>query len=279
MKARLSIVLLLFVAITPAYAAHVWTIGGLATSPADACTNTVWVGGTAFFNPTDQPAVVTLVRQSNTAEQPAAPAQFTIEPHRGATLQQQSLVNNFPAFPKNTPLYINELDVPDGVMIEGRLEITASTCDASVHIVEPVNGKAETPVFRSLAAPGTIQRHLGTDLAGLPPRANVGVYNAGAVRANAHVEMRRIDDDAVVRQADVQVEPNSVVQVTIPFSPNTFADAPRQAPNPPQAGYWVFYTTVVVDQPSLSFVSLLATTQNKLGNWFVPYAIVQSTNQ
>ncbi|HEX3109106.1 MAG TPA: hypothetical protein VHU41_08425 [Thermoanaerobaculia bacterium] len=277
---RTMIVAALVLAVAPVtYAASVWTIGGQATTASfdNPCVKTVWEGDTVFFNTNDVPVTVKLIQQ--TSAQPLNPSssEFTILPHAGAAFYQQAGLGKVAYSPD--PLFIAQFDVPDGVLVEGRIDIGVNDCSKTVQPLGPVSGKAESPVFRSLAPAGATQRHLGTDLSSQAARVNVGVYNAGNVVAHAHVEVRRLVDDELLDQSDLQIQPNAVTQVAL-FGLGKLTQGPFHTTNPPQSGFWVAYTTVVVDQPSLSFASVLSTQGGSpLGQWYVPYSIVQSTNQ
>ena len=275
-----TIAAVLFLAIAPVtFAASVWTIGGLATSASfdSPCSKTVWEGDTVFLNTNDVPVTVKLIQQTSAEPLPNASSEFTILPHASASFYQLSGIGTV-AYSKD-PLFIAQFDVPDGVLVEGRIDIGVNDCPNGLPPLGPVSGKAESPVFRSLAPAGVTQRHLGTDLGRQAARVNVGVYNAGNVVAHAHIEVRRVVDDELLDQSDLQIQPNAVTQVALIGLANLIGGPPHTT-NPPQASSWVAYTSVVVDQPSLSFASVLSTQGGSpLGRWYVPYSIVQSTNQ
>lgn len=270
---------LLFAFAPVTHAASVWTIGGQATTASfdNPCVKTVWEGDTVFLNTNDVPVTVKLIQQTSAEPLPNQPSsEFTIQPHAGASFYQQAGLGKL-AY-STDPLFIAQFDVPDGVLVEGRIEIGVNDCSGAVTLFGPVNGKAESPVFRSLAPAGATQRHLGTDLSTQVARVNVGVYNAGSVVAHAHVEVRRMVDDELLDQSDLQIQPNAVTQVAL-LGLAKLTQGPFHVTNPPQIGFWVAYTTVVVDQPSLSFASVLSMQGGSpVGRWYVPYSIVQGTN-
>jgi hypothetical protein len=252
------------------FANDVWVIGGKATSQAvDGCTATMWTGDAVFQNTTNAPAVISVL-SSDLILAPPIPVTFTLAPGKTTTFATQRSANPTKFFTPIAPVWIDHFDVPEGVVVEGRIEIGASVCNVSPPIFGPVNGKVSTPTFHSLVAANTLQRHLGTDIGLIDARVNVGVYNGGDLRANAHVEVRRACNDALLASTNVSVERNSLVQVSL--NPG----APQVACSSADAPGWVTYTTVSVDQPSLTFASTISNgTSQPMGTVFVPYAIAQ----
>ena len=113
-------------------------------------------------------------------------------------------------------------------------------------------GHASMPVFTALVPAQVPQIYLGTDLGERESRANVGIYNAGSVPATADVQLRRTCDNSVVDQRIVTVDPNATVQVGLFGSVDNVCDRISSFT-------WSRYTVVTVDQPSITFVSNLAT--------------------
>lgn len=226
---------------------------------------TTWTGDDVLHNTTN--ATVT-VRQVNWSDrvflpfEPPTPQAFTIPAHGTITLSKPR--SEFRIEEPRTPLWIDELDLPDGVLIEGRIEIGAGLCNVSPPIFGPVNGKLSAPVFRSLAPANSIQRHIGTDLGLVDARVNVGIFNAGLQNATAHVEVRRACDDALLQQQSIALDPNALRQISLNVG----------VPAAACASYWVTNTIVTVDQPSISFVSTISNNKTQpIGPTFAPYAI------
>jgi hypothetical protein len=225
-------------------ASDVYAIGGgaIGSSP-EPCTFYQWTGGVLFHNTGDTQAIVQALIVSNGQPPNGTPTEFAIPPHRTDSLHSGIFVS--------APLLVVKLDVPDSVVVESRIEIGTQFCAGPPPIGNPNRGKLSFPTFRSLQPPGVAKVHLGTDLASISARNNVAVYNAGSVAANAHIEVHRGCDDAVIEARDQQVPAFSVVSVN-GLGVATGRDlCGTTAP-------WVTYVAVVVDQPSLSWVSTLA---------------------
>jgi hypothetical protein len=246
------------------HAAPVWVIGGNAATPAgDGCTATTWTGDTVLQNTTDAPVVIGLDRTSDSNAVFIIRPQFILPAHSTTSMRRHSIGA------PTTPIWIDQLDVPDGVIVEGRIEIGASICNISPPIFGPVNGKLSAPTFRALAPAGTVQRHLGTDLGLVDARVNVGVYNGGNDPATARIEVRRACDDALLQSSTISLKANGFQQVSL----NVGAPQPSCESNT-QVSNWVTYTTVTVDQPSLSFTSTISNNvTHPIGPIFAPYGI------
>lgn len=248
-------------------AATIWIIGGNAVTPSsNPCIATIWTGDAALQNTTDAPLTVQQMSFSDIRSLPFIAPSFTILPHTTTSLGRQRSLHHIGT--PQTSVWVDQLDVPDGVLVDSRIEIGASLCNVSPPISGPVNGKLSTPTFRALVPAGTVQRHLGTDLGLLDARVNVGVFNAGEATAHAHVEVRRACDDALLGQSDATLNRNSLIQVSMNVG------APKAACTEADIDYWVSYTTVTVDQPSLSFVSTISNNVSlPIGPIFAPYAL------
>ena len=104
------------------------------------------------------------------------------------------------------------------------------------------------PLFTRLAAPGELQRHLGTDLGATSVRLNVGIYNAASSAANATITVTQ-PVCARTSVTTVSIEPDTFTQFAVSVAP---------CGGPSNENSFAAYTSVVVDQPSLSMVSVLA---------------------
>src|SRR5207244_2879834 len=157
---------------------------------------------------------------------------------------------------------VSHLDIPRELLIDSGLEIgKLFGCSGAPPpgVGGPVGGTIRLPVFRRLIPAGEPTTHLGTDLRGVPDaRLNAAVYTAGDRDAVAHIEVYRAWLDTVVAEATLSIPPHSIVQTAII---PTFAALPPARVGgsiQPLAPWYVFYTRITVDQPSLSLVSVLA---------------------
>jgi hypothetical protein len=153
------------------------------------------------------------------------------------------------------------LHVPDEVALESVLFIGTQSAPAGAPpVVRPQRyGKVRLPVVRALAPANQAQVHLATwlgDPSEIPSRLNVGIFNAGAVAANAHVQVRQACDERVIDERTITVPPNTLVQTN---GLRTAEDACPETTGGTVGGTHAdIYTVITVDQPSLTFVSNLA---------------------
>ncbi len=236
----------------PLFAGDVWMVQGyaLAATPSPLYF-TVWSGDALFFNTTDVPVTIRLINTSDAPIPLGQPTSFSIRAHQAATLDAAIAGGWQPA--SSPPIWVDHIDVPDGVRIESRLELSVLTLFGPPPPVgsAPMFGKLSFPIVRSLAPPGQQQLFLGADNSRTDSRINIGVYNGGTVLATAHLEVRRACDDTVVASQEIIVGANSLSQVSL---------HPRQDAGPcadTRALTWENYALVMVDQPSFSYVSTL----------------------
>ena len=94
--------------------------------------------------------------------------------------------------------------------------------------------------------------HLGSDLGQRDVRVNVTVYNAGDQPATAHLELRRACDASVDDSATIVVPAKTALQYgSLHKGADLCGDPTTLTPR------HLRYTVVRVDQPSLSYVSIL----------------------
>jgi hypothetical protein len=157
-------------------------------------------------------------------------------------------------------LWVDRLDVPDGVQIVSRLLVPAyptAFCEGGSQAARRTYAGIRMPVVRELTAAGVRQVHLATDIGGDAGemaddgRTNVGVFNAGLVAATATVEIRRGCDDVLVASRSVAVPPNTIVQL------NGFPFASEGCSAIHTAAYET-YVVVTVDQPGFSYAITLS---------------------
>lgn len=251
-------------------AGDVWVVRfqtGIVYSSPTECYRVGWRDHLVFRNTTNQTLAVSALAGSNGYAVPG-PEPLLI-PARGSRslliqprLSEGGSTNLWAPKPEST-FIVNRLDVPQGVIVESRGELwgplaTLLPCPPSEPGGVPASevfGALPLPVVRSLAAAGTEQTHLATDLGTQPIRINVGIYNSAAAPSNAAIELRRSCDDAVIERRFTSVPANSVVQV---FG---ITDTPRTSGNSCSSSgsaYYSRYVVVVMDQPGFSFVTSLA---------------------
>jgi hypothetical protein len=159
-------------------------------------------------------------------------------------------------------LWVNRLDVPDGVLFANRIQTFIADPD---HPETPCTGKSTgyaglpLPIFSSLMPAGNAQYFLGLDVGSNPAdiqitdaRINVGIYNGGAASATATVNIYcgGLGPDppfanTLLATTAIQVSANTLVQRTVVAS--------TQAGACPTAGSSFWYATVTADQPSFSY--------------------------
>ena len=229
-------------------AADVWVLRG-STGP---CEGLQWEADTLLFNSALTPSTVRLLEVSDGSDDVTA-RQLEIAPRQVGALR--SLASDWRPS-SEAALWMLHLDVPDPVIVEGVLNIGTGT-GLCILVPTPdrsaVYGTTRLPTFRALVPPGTEQVHLGTSLGLLATRNNVGIFNAGSVAANASIEVRRGCDDRLLDATTVQVAANSTIQVRMDPKSDSGCLAGHQDVQP-----WVETVRVVVDQPSLTWVSSLA---------------------
>ena len=223
---------------TSVHAAHVWILEGLgaATTRPD-CQNVSWGPVAVAHNRGSEAGTVRPLHASN-----------------GVTINLPQTIPGASSIVLKGGVgfidaWITELDVPEGVDIEGRMDMHYTSCfPYGPPVFEPFS-KIGMPVFHHLIPPGQDQIHYGTDLGGAETRQNVGIYNAGAVAASATIEVK-------------QAFCGSSLMKTATIPADTFVQIPLGTITPCSGGESEFhsistYTVVRVDQPSLSLVSTL----------------------
>ncbi len=232
------------------------------------CEGYFWQDRLLFHNATSSDQRVRLLGVSNGPMDPNA-SELLLKPGRSVSVVQDGALTNgettllgwFPSISLEPVLFVDHLDVPEGVAVASRIEShqSGSLCTAFPTYSNLSFGLLPLPIYRSLTPAGTPQYHLGTDLGsdgiGLtnPSRVNIGIYNGGSVPANARIELRRSCDEGVIESRAVRIAENAVVQT------NGFAND--------VGGYGSrcigdqisqTYATVSVDQPSFSYVVTLS---------------------
>jgi hypothetical protein len=218
------------------------------------CDSLAWGDVLTFYNSTAGTVTVRILGISNGPPSNLSPDHIDLPP--GSVISANALLGSS-WFPIGNPqatsaLWIMHLEVPEGVVIESRDEMfDMYICNAEPGFLGSL-GKVSLPVFRDAVPANQPQVHLGTDLGVKDARINVGIYNQSQSVANAHIEVRRSCDNSVVDRRDVQVPPDTLIQ----------AGALRKGPdtclaNPTTQG-WLRYTVVTVDQPSMTFATVIS---------------------
>jgi hypothetical protein len=234
------------------FGADAWVVQGntVAATPVP-CLWTLWTSDVLFFNTNDFPVTIQLLGTSDVP--PPVPRSFTIGARQAATLNGSAAPGTVAVPLNKPPIWVDHLDVPDGVKIESRLELGMADCSASPENPIPAAfGKLSFPVIRALAPSATRQVFLGADNGASLSRVNIGVYNASTVAASAHLEVRRACDDFLLATQDVTVGPNGLSQFTLQPTPD------RPACGDTRANAHANYATVTVNQPSFAYVSTLS---------------------
>jgi hypothetical protein len=210
--------------------------------------NNSWHDDLSFHNTTGQDAVVHLIGVSNGAINEGDLLDVPIPAGRTVSLTDLFGVWDTDQFPE---LWVVHFDAPDGILVSSRGGLNfqcPSPCGQPPNPF-PDLGAFTMPVFRSLSSSGVRQFHFGADLGKQTTRSNVGIYNAGDADATAVVSLYRACDDVLLATRVATIPANTAAQVGIRAS----AEIPACS-DPQKLNVWLNYVTVVVDQPSASYV-------------------------
>jgi hypothetical protein len=262
MFARISLAFLLFLAL-PALANDYYLIGmNVPGQTLDGCTTFFWDADAIFYNLGSADQVVTLAGVSNQFAPPGAPVPppqpvtLRVPPGRATSLRQTARI---PWEPESAaPMWIIHVIAPPELVVDSEmpLGIAGGGCGPrSPQFFAQQNGKTQLPVFRSLVAAGQRQLIRGLSIGDVAGHINVAIYNGGSRTASATIEMHRACDGAITETRNVVIAPNFVLQFTGFAIPET---AQACAPLDPSSGLsHLAYAIVTVDQPSLTFASIL----------------------
>jgi hypothetical protein len=172
---KLTLSLVLLFVTTACFAADTWILQAAADGFNDGCRTQSWGADAVFQNTTDTPATVRLLGVSNGAiTDSAIPKSFDIPPHRTVTLLQ--MTRGLWRASTVPPIWVTHLDVPTGVLVEGRINVGVNDyCSAFPIVRTPSLGKVSQPAIRSLTPTGQAQVHVGTDLGLVESRTNVAL--------------------------------------------------------------------------------------------------------
>jgi hypothetical protein len=218
------------------------------------CDTYAWHDVLTFYNTTNATATIRVLGISNGSPYLTDPDTIDVPP--GAVVSADNVLRGAwqPPLDRGGGLWMMHLDVPAGIIIESRDEMfLGNSCIPISLPIPPASlGKVSLPVFREAVPANERQVHLGTDLGSKGARINVGIYNESQMVANAHIEVRRSCDNSIVDSRDVQVPPDTLVQVA-GLQPGLNTCAPFAT-----TFTWLRYTVVTVDQPSMTFVSAVS---------------------
>ncbi|HEX3108602.1 MAG TPA: hypothetical protein VHU41_05875 [Thermoanaerobaculia bacterium] len=233
------------------------------------CSNFFWDADAIFYNLGTDDQVVTLAGVSNGEVPTYLPTSFHVAPGRTGSLRQAIGIPWEPA--GSPPMWIIHVTASPALLVDSEMllglavggEVFQGVCRGPVLFLQQ-NGKTQLPVFRSLVAASQRQVIRGLSIGDVPGHINVAIYNGGANTASATIEVHRACDGAITETRNVVIDPNVAQQFTGFAVPET---ANACAPLDPSAGTGhLAYVVVTVDQPSLTFASILGsvtTTNNQ----------------
>ena len=223
---------------------------------AGTCNLLIWHDNVTFFNSGMSPVVVRIIGNSDGPALITTPDSFVVPANHTVSLDDVLGRAWIPAsqlehIDAQYILYVLHIDVPAGVSLQSNDEVYILNGCVGPPVFPESYGHVSLPVFDRLAKAGRAQVYLGTDLGVRASRTNVGIYNAGDQQATAHIELRRVCDDSVADMRTVVIPANRTVQIGgLMKGADTCGS---------QATYWMRYTVVEVDRPSLTFVTTIAT--------------------
>jgi hypothetical protein len=245
-----------------ALAADVYLIRFVAQGPGtDQCHLVSWLDDTVLHNSGSSPATIRLVSVSNGGTYPDIPStfpSFTLDTGSTVALRDQQAGGNWIAVA--SPLWVVHITVPDGVIVASRALVGVGPTYVPPTVPPPScpglppypTGVVALPVFHSLVPASTPQVHLGADLGARGARINVGVYNGGSSTVAADIDVYEACDDALLLHDRKSVPPDTLSQFPL-------EDSPTRCPEFGNAESWEKYVVVTATEPSLSYVTILAT--------------------
>jgi hypothetical protein len=262
MFTRICLALVLLIAL-PALADDYYLIEMNASGqPLDGCASFFWDADAIFYNFGSDDQTVTLVGLSNEFFPPGVPirapqpSQLRVPPGRATSLRQTLGIPWEPA--GAAPMWIIHVTAPPSVVVDSEmpLGLTGGGCGPrGPQFFIQQNGKTQLPVFRALVAASQRQVIRGLSIGDVAGHINVAIYNGGSTTASATIEVHRACDGAITETRNVVIAANFVQQFTGFAIPET---ATACAPLDPSAGTsHLAYVVVTVDQPSLTFASIL----------------------
>jgi hypothetical protein len=241
---KLLLIVIAFAVHAIGQADDVWVLQGSAVGALNPAVSYLYTSDALLYNSTQNSVTIQLLGISNGALV-TTDRQFVLSPGRATSIGREGK-----AWAPNpdASLWVTHLSVPPGVVVESRISVGTQPNLIGQPTIGAY-GKISFPVFRQLQAAGITKIHLGTDLEAIPTRNNVAIYNAGDNIAHAHIAVHQMCDDRIIDTRDVNIAPNTIIQVT---GLNAVTSGCTNA------GSAYTYVAVTVDQPSLSWVSSLS---------------------
>ena len=263
MNRKLVLITLLLLFASTAFANDAYVVMFSADGRSSSTFQATWSGDVLLYNENPTPVEVRLLGISNGGIGLGTPSTLSLPPGEAITLSM--------AAPSWVPasfvptLWVVHMDVPDGVAIESRDEISYKEYIPVEPFVRLIaTGKVSMPVIRSLTPAGVPQIKLGTDIGTTTARQNVAIYNAGLQPASASIEVRRGCDNSIVDTRTAMINPNTIIQAGGLTTGTNGCTITTRTTN------YARYTVVTVDQPSFSIVSTLTEAQQQAPGNIVP---------
>ncbi len=255
-----TIVLVVWAA-TPCRADDVYVIDFFAAGSflPDSCTQLLWDSDTVFYNVGSASAAVTLLGVSNGGTSGIVPTAFSVDAGRATSIRQQVGLMWQPR--STTGLWVYHLSVPSSILVDSELlpSVTNASCSVPVVVLQPF-GKTRLPVFRALVPAGQAQILAGLTVGDLPSRINVAVYNGGVGTASVTIGIMRACDGSLLDSRLATLPPNTVEQF------GGFLGVGDGSGNCAHGLNRLAYAIVTVDQPSVSFASIVANGQTPVSS-------------
>jgi hypothetical protein len=240
---------LALVSSAPAFSAELYVIRVEAVSAlnADPCSQVSWRDNLIFYNATADPLAIRLLEVSNGGLRRLPAIALRLPP--GKSLNSAGRINWNSA--SGDPIWVNKIDVPEGVVLRSRVEAGFNGC--VVGGIPPSGiadfGAFSLPVFEQLVPAGNPQVHLGADLGAQPSSVNVGVYNDGLRTATVSVEVHQVCNDAILETLSFTIPAKTLRQVGGVGLTETSCPFPGSESNS-----WMRYVKVTADQPGFSYI-------------------------
>jgi len=245
--------------VSASYAGDLYVLDAHTLGARDGCNALLWDADTIFYNFGETDATVTLLGVSNGTLQAGIASTVVLPAGRASSIHQKVGLNWQPT--SGPSLWLYHLSVPAGVNVDASLfpSVTNPFCATPVFVTQQY-GKTSLPVFKALTAPGVPQVLTGLTTGDIPSHINVGIYNASDTQASATIELHRACDGAMTGNATVAVPGNTIEQFGAFLTQPSPVDCSQEG-NGRNGLHSLWYAIVTVDQPSLSFASILANNQ------------------
>ena len=222
----------------------------------NSCETFFWDADAVFYNLTSQSETVTLAGVSNGDLWPGTSTSLDVPAGRATSLRQGA---GIPWEPRSAPpMWIIHITAPPSLLVESSMILGLSIGGGECLVppfFAPDYGKTQLPVFRALVPANRRQLIGGLSIGDVPGHINVAIYNAGPTVASGTIEVHRACDGATLEMRSVTIDANTAQQFTgfqVPDLANACAPL-----DPSSAVSRLAYVVVTVDQPSVTFASIL----------------------